>query len=190
MPKSLVMSLLFTLDSPPSLLYAFSEIDGSRILLNGKSLASGTFLFDRFICSGDLLFFSLYELASGETSVNRPQWLNIATSNFQHSSLFTLGDPNFDPDDFLAEPIKVPAEDSPFPGVYNLFSWSAPDARERPFQVIKLVQEQTFAISAKVIVSPKQPGPLARTYRFDPEMVVGPDDIPPPDPPDPGSRGV
>ena len=188
MAKHYEMSLLFNFDSPPNLLYAFNLRKGDgqykSQTLKGTSIANGTFLIEKFIRSNDLLTFALYEFSTtspvGTISGNRPLRLSLAFENFENTSLFADGGtPIFQPDDFLLAAIPIDHGKSPFPGISNVLRWSTESAQGRIFQVKKLDQDQSFAISAKATVVAERgalEGDQVRTFRFDPEMIIGPDE--------------
>ena len=193
MARNIKMSLLFHFNSPPNLMYNFAHIVDEKELkplaLNGRSLADGTFLIDKFIHCDDLIFFSFYELhqeGSDGAQGHRPQRLKILAENFDNTSLFADGPPDFRLKDFREKPKLVEGPENPFRHIPNILLWSTHSALTRPYQVLDLDQDQTFKISAQAVIAPKLevPGELARIFRFDPEMVVGPDAESPTDHPD------
>ena len=151
MARKIRMSLLFHFNSPPNLLYNFSDITGDReskpLALQGRSLADGTFLIDKFLHSDDLVVFSFYELHDEATDGlrgHRPQRLKILAENFENTSLFADGPPDFGPMDFRDEPQPVEGPENPFQGIPKVLLWSTHSALARPFQVLDLEQDRVF----------------------------------------------
>lgn len=179
------LSLAFNWAIPATMLYAFDEVDfatgvRTRLALDGASLSHGRFLIDRFANSGDEFIFQLFEwTAHGEPPEelhSRPTSLKVFAKNFQVDNLFTTP-VEFNGAQFLDPAEPVASSESPFPGLTHLYCWLSATSSMQLFPTAEFSEPQVFEISARAVVAhlPEDGNLSARSFLFDPEMIIGSD---------------